>query len=86
MTSPIQPGVPTEAAGAPQLNASIAIVGAGDYIGAANARRFARGGYIVYAGRRFGDKLAPLVSAIEAEGGSCVGSGSTRVRRTRSAD
>jgi NAD(P)-dependent dehydrogenase (short-subunit alcohol dehydrogenase family) len=32
------------------------IVGAGDYIGAAIARRFAAGGYTVCLGRRNGDK------------------------------
>jgi NAD(P)-dependent dehydrogenase (short-subunit alcohol dehydrogenase family) len=54
-------------------NATVAVIGAGDYIGAAIARRFARDGYIVFAGRRHGDKLAPLVTEIEAEGGVCVG-------------
>lgn len=53
-------------------NASVAIVGAGDYIGAAIARRFAREGYLVYAGRRDGTKLAPLAAGIEATGGRCV--------------
>jgi len=54
-------------------NATVAVVGAGDYIGTAIARRFAREGFIVFAGRRNGDKLAPLVAEIEAEGGVCVG-------------
>ena len=54
-------------------NATVAVIGAGDYIGAAIARRFARGGYVVFAGRRNGEKLAPLVAEIEAEGGVCVG-------------
>ena len=54
-------------------DASVAIVGAGDYIGAAIARRFAREGYLVHAGRRNGDKLAPLVAEIEATGGRCAG-------------
>jgi NAD(P)-dependent dehydrogenase (short-subunit alcohol dehydrogenase family) len=54
-------------------HASVAIVGAGDYIGAAIARRFAREGYLVHAGRRNGEKLAPLVAEIEAAGGRCVG-------------
>ena len=54
-------------------NASVAVVGAGDYIGAAIARRFAREGYVVHCGRRNGDKLAPLVAEIEAAGGVCVG-------------
>jgi len=51
---------------------TVAVVGAGDYIGAAIARRFAAGGYTVYAGRRNGDKLAPLKAEIEAAGGRCV--------------
>ena len=56
-----------------QRHASVAVVGAGDYIGAAIARRFAREGYLVHAGRRNGEKLAPLVQEIEAAGGRCVG-------------
>src|SRR2546428_380878 len=54
-------------------NATAAVVGTGDYIGAAIARRFAREGYVVFAGRRHGDKLASLVAEIETEGGICVG-------------
>jgi hypothetical protein len=54
-------------------NASVAVVGAGDYIGAAIARRFAREGYTVFAGRRNGEKLAPLAAEIEVAGGRCVG-------------
>jgi len=53
--------------------ASVAVVGAGDYIGAAIVRRFAREGYHVFAGRRNGDKLAPLVAEIAAAGGTCTG-------------
>ncbi len=45
------------------------VVGAGDYIGAAIAKRFAAGGYIVCLGRRNGDQLAPLVQEIETSGG-----------------
>jgi hypothetical protein len=58
---------------AKQRPASVAVVGAGDYIGAAIARRFAREGYLVHAGRRNGEKLAPLVQEIAAAGGRCVG-------------
>jgi NAD(P)-dependent dehydrogenase (short-subunit alcohol dehydrogenase family) len=58
---------------AEQRHASVAIVGAGDYIGAAIARRFAREGYLVHAGRRNGEKLAPLVEEITADGGRIVG-------------
>lgn len=53
-------------------HATIAIVGAGDHIGAAIAHRFAAEGYTVVAGRRNGDKLAPLVTSIEAAGGRCI--------------
>jgi len=45
------------------------VIGAGDYIGAAIAKKFAGEGFIVFAGRRNGDKLAPLVADIEAHGG-----------------
>ena len=54
-------------------NASVAVVGAGDYIGAAIARKFAAERFTVFAGRRHGDKLAPLVADIETAGGRVVG-------------
>ena len=50
-------------------NATAALVGAGDYIGAAIAKKFAAEGFTVFAGRRNGDKLAPLVRDIEQAGG-----------------
>src|SRR5271169_318561 len=56
-----------------QRNACAAVIGAGDYIGAAIARRFAAEGFAVAAGRRNGDQLAPLVSEIEARGGRIWG-------------
>ncbi|MGA9866432.1 MAG: SDR family NAD(P)-dependent oxidoreductase, partial [Acetobacteraceae bacterium] len=56
-------------------NASVAVIGAGDFIGAAIARRFAAEGYVVVAGRRHGEKLAPLQADIEAAGGRCVARG-----------
>ncbi|HXQ48060.1 MAG TPA: SDR family NAD(P)-dependent oxidoreductase, partial [Caulobacteraceae bacterium] len=52
-------------------NASVAVIGAGDYIGSAIAERFAAEGYLVFAGRRNGDQLAPLKAKIEAAGGRC---------------
>jgi NAD(P)-dependent dehydrogenase (short-subunit alcohol dehydrogenase family) len=52
-------------------NAAVAVVGAGDYIGSAIAERFAAEGYLVFAGRRNGDQLAPLKAKIEAAGGRC---------------
>jgi NAD(P)-dependent dehydrogenase (short-subunit alcohol dehydrogenase family) len=54
-------------------NASAAIVGAGDYIGAAIAKKFAAEGFTIFAGRRDGDKLAPLVKDIGASGGKIFG-------------
>jgi NAD(P)-dependent dehydrogenase (short-subunit alcohol dehydrogenase family) len=50
-------------------NATAAVIGAGDFIGAAIARKFAAEGFTVHAGRRNGDKLAPLVADIEQMGG-----------------
>ena len=52
-----------------QRNATAAVIGAGDHIGAAIARKFATEGFTVFAGRRNGDKLAPLVADIEKAGG-----------------
>ena len=52
-----------------QRNATAAVIGAGDYIGAAIAKKFAAEGFTVFAGRRNGDKLAPLVAEVEANGG-----------------
>jgi NAD(P)-dependent dehydrogenase (short-subunit alcohol dehydrogenase family) len=54
-------------------NATAAIVGAGDYIGAAIAKKFAAEGFTIFAGRRHGDKLAPLANDIEAAGGTIFG-------------
>lgn len=56
-------------------NASVAVIGAGDFIGSAIARRFAREGYLVVAGRRTASKLEKLKQAIEADGGRCVARG-----------
>ena len=49
--------------------ATAAVIGAGDFIGAAIAKKFAHEGFTVFAGRRNGDKLAPLVADIEKAGG-----------------
>jgi hypothetical protein len=54
-------------------NISAAVIGAGDYIGAAIAKKFAAEGFTVFAGRRHGEKLAPLVAEVEAAGGRIVG-------------
>jgi NAD(P)-dependent dehydrogenase (short-subunit alcohol dehydrogenase family) len=53
-------------------SATAAVIGAGDYIGAAIAKRFAAEGFTIFAGRRSGDKLAPLVADVEARGGQIV--------------
>ena len=51
------------------------IVGAGDALGSAIARRAARGGLAVAAARRNGDQLAPLVAEITATGTAARGFG-----------
>ncbi|HEV2546708.1 MAG TPA: SDR family oxidoreductase [Stellaceae bacterium] len=48
------------------------VIGAGDALGSAIARRFAREGFIACVARRNGEKLAPLVEAIRAAGGDAV--------------
>src|SRR6266853_3808143 len=53
--------------------ATVAVIGAGDFIGGAIAKKFASEGFTVFAGRRKGEKLAPLVAEIEAAGGQIVG-------------
>lgn len=50
-----------------------AIVGAGDYIGAAIARKFAAEGYVVVAGRRNGEQLQSLADEINGAGGVFYG-------------
>ena len=50
-------------------NATAAVIGAGDFIGAAIAKKFAVEGFTVFAGRRNGNKLAPMVADIEKAGG-----------------
>ncbi len=48
---------------------SVLVVGAGDALGGAIAKRFAREGHTVAVARRTADKLTPLVDAIAAMGG-----------------
>ncbi len=48
------------------------IIGAGDALGGAIARRFAREGFAACVVRRNGDKLAPLVEAIRSAGGEAI--------------
>src|ERR1700753_3989110 len=54
-------------------NATAAVIGAGDYIGAEIAKKFAAEGFDVFAGRRNGEKLEPLVREVEAAGGVVFG-------------
>ncbi|MDE2007618.1 MAG: SDR family NAD(P)-dependent oxidoreductase [Rhodospirillales bacterium] len=58
-----------------ERHATAAVIGAGDFIGAAIARRFAAEGFHIVAGRRQADKLAPLAAAIESTGGRIAARG-----------
>jgi NAD(P)-dependent dehydrogenase (short-subunit alcohol dehydrogenase family) len=53
-------------------NATAAVIGAGDFIGSAIAKKFAAEGFTIFAGRRNADKLTSLVADIEAAGGDIV--------------
>src|SRR5256885_5917738 len=50
-------------------NATVAVIGAGDFIGGEIAKKFASEGFTIFAGRRNGGKLEPLVKEIEKAGG-----------------
>lgn len=54
---------------------AVIVVGAGDALGGAIARRFAREGYVAAVARRNADKLEPLIEAIESEGGKAIAFG-----------
>ena len=54
-------------------NATVAVIGAGDFIGGEIAKKFASEGFTIFAGRRNGAKLDPLVKEIEAAGGEIHG-------------
>ena len=56
-----------------EQNATVAVIGAGDCIGAAIARKFAAEGFTVFAGRRNGEKLAPLAEEVAKAGGTLLG-------------
>ncbi|MEY9751357.1 NAD(P)-dependent dehydrogenase (short-subunit alcohol dehydrogenase family) [Bradyrhizobium japonicum] len=53
-------------------NATAAVIGAGDFIGSEIAKKFSAEGFTVFAGRRNGDKLAPLVK--DRAGPGCLDS------------
>src|SRR5437764_15349001 len=55
-----------------QRNATCAVIGAGDFIGAEIAKKFAAEGFTICAGRRDGAKLEPLVKDVETAGGTIV--------------
>ena len=59
--------------GGTSVQGSVAVIGAGDFIGSAIARRFAAGGYAVHGGRRQGDKLTALANEIAGVGGRFTG-------------
>lgn len=54
-------------------NATVAVIGAGDFIGGEIAKKFAAEGFTVFVGRRQGEKLAPLIKEIEAADGKVFG-------------
>ena len=56
-----------------QRNATVAVIGAGDFIGSAIAKKFAAEGFTVFAGRRDGEKLAPLTEHAKTMGAAIVG-------------
>src|SRR5271163_1836271 len=54
-------------------NATVAVIGTGDYIGGEIAKKFAAEGFTVFAGRRNGEKLEPLVKEVQEAGGTIFG-------------
>jgi NAD(P)-dependent dehydrogenase (short-subunit alcohol dehydrogenase family) len=54
------------------MTRSALVVGAGDALGGAIAKRFAREGFAVAVARRTAEKLTPLVEAITAAGGKAT--------------
>jgi NAD(P)-dependent dehydrogenase (short-subunit alcohol dehydrogenase family) len=54
---------------------TVAVIGAGDFIGAAIAKKFAAEGFTIFAGRRSAAKLEPLIAEIEAAGGDVFARG-----------
>jgi NAD(P)-dependent dehydrogenase (short-subunit alcohol dehydrogenase family) len=56
-------------------HATAAVIGAGDFIGSAIAKKFAAEGFTIFAGRRSAAKLEPLIAEIEAAGGDIFARG-----------
>src|SRR6218665_2511211 len=56
----------------PKRNATVAVIGAGDFIGSEIAKKITAEGFTIFARRPNGDQLAPLVAEIEAMGGTMV--------------
>lgn len=54
-------------------NATVAVIGAGDFIGSEIAKKFASEGFTVFVGRRNGEKLEPLIKEIAEAGGTAFG-------------
>ena len=54
-------------------NATVAVIGAGDFIGGEIAKKFAAEGFTVFVGRRQGEKLEPLMKEIRDAGGTVFG-------------
>jgi NAD(P)-dependent dehydrogenase (short-subunit alcohol dehydrogenase family) len=71
--SSLKPALTSRSTASTTRNATVAVIGAGDYIGAAIARKFSAEGFSIFAGRRNGDKLAPLVGELETSGGRPFG-------------
>ncbi|MEM7112258.1 MAG: SDR family NAD(P)-dependent oxidoreductase, partial [Chloroflexota bacterium] len=51
------------------MNKAVLIIGVGDGLGGALARRFAKAGFAVCVGRRKAEKLEPLCAEIRSSGG-----------------
>ena len=48
-------------------NRTVAVIGAGDFIGGEIAKKFASEGFTIFASRRNGEKLAPLSTCSGAD-------------------
>uniref|UniRef100_A0A7S0WL07 3-oxoacyl-[acyl-carrier-protein] reductase n=1 Tax=Pyramimonas obovata TaxID=1411642 RepID=A0A7S0WL07_9CHLO len=71
--APCSSSVPSRRDGQETPREVALIVGAGEGIGSAIARKFAKAGYTACVSRRNGDKLEQLVKQIQADGGHAIG-------------